>query len=141
MDRIEVDNSDVDKIHKLMDEVHERYFQTTGIPGLMFQRVRAYLDDRPSRPTVKIEEMTEEWAKEQRTHDRIHLAALEIRFKGGLIVSEIKEGVTHVIMDKDNLERLPELTQALKRYVKGPYVKDRTNLWWWWLLVCLNLDS
>lgn len=107
---------DPEKARQLADEIHERYFPNTGIPGLMFQRVKAYLDvAADDKPISRSEDITMDWVTEQRTRERLHLSAADIRFYGGQITSSIEEGVTHVVMDPDNLKRLPSLTEAFKR--------------------------
>ncbi|KAL1926334.1 hypothetical protein VTP01DRAFT_5855 [Rhizomucor pusillus] len=120
---------DPEKARQLADEIHERYFPNTGIPGLMFQRVKAYLDvAADDKPISRSEDITMDWVTEQRTRERLHLSAADIRFYGGQITSSIEEGVTHVVMDPDNLKRLPSLTEAFKRMPLPRFVTtDWTN--------------
>lgn len=125
------DNYDPVKARQLADEIHERYFPNTGIPGLMFQRVKAYLDDLPieDKPVRMSDDITMKWVTEQRTRERLKLSAADIRFYGGQITRNIEEGVTHVVMDPDNLKRLPVLTEAFKRYICKFRRKKKVTGW------------
>jgi len=48
------DVSDVPKRRRLADQVEERYFLDSGLPGRLFQRKIVYLDYPPEEPGIGI---------------------------------------------------------------------------------------
>ncbi|KAI9322804.1 ATP dependent DNA ligase domain-containing protein [Dichotomocladium elegans] len=103
-----------ENIQTLANEIQSRYFPYTLIPGRMFQQVKAYIDDDPPNPDIDINDMSLDWVKRQGAHERLSLAATNLRFYGAEIVQAIEPGITHVIFDKSDLSRLPGLNASLK---------------------------
>ncbi|KAI8379658.1 uncharacterized protein BYT42DRAFT_569559 [Radiomyces spectabilis] len=106
----------------LVGEIHRRYFQD-GIPGMLFQTVVAYVD-LPSIDLNKpdIENMTMQWVHDQRIRDKLKLVSQRIAFGGGQIVDKPKEGVTHIIMDAEDVSRLMQLTKAFRGQLQPRFV-------------------
>ncbi|KAG2216309.1 hypothetical protein INT45_011241 [Circinella minor] len=101
----------------LANEIHERYFNNQDMPGMMFLGVKAYLDDiHQDDNEISLNEITMDmnWVNAQKSHERMILASKQIRFRGGQIVDRIESGITHVIMDPNNLDRLQQLTNESK---------------------------
>ncbi|KAI9247434.1 hypothetical protein BDA99DRAFT_525900 [Phascolomyces articulosus] len=114
----------------LADEIRERYFHHQGIPGMMFLGVKAYLDD--DNGTMDSSCLDMHWVRAQKSHERMTLASKQIRFRGGQIVNCIEPGITHVIMDPDNLDRLQALTDATKGTLLPRFVTTD------WIDACVN---
>ena len=101
----------------LANEIHERYFNNQDMPGMMFLGVKAYLDDihqNDNKIPLDGISMDMNWVNKQKSHERMVLASKQIRFRGGQIADRIKPGITHVVMDLENLERLQQLTDESK---------------------------
>ncbi|KAG0180060.1 DNA ligase (ATP) [Apophysomyces sp. BC1034] len=104
LSQIKVDISDVQKMRDLCEEIQERYFKEP-LPGMIFQRVNAYLD----LPTSD-DDMNQLCYLKLR--DKLWLVSMQIQFYGGTVVDDIKPGITHVVMDKERLEKLLPLTRS-----------------------------
>ena len=114
MSRVPV-NDDMTQSRALAYEIQGRYYPNEALPGLMFLHVNAYLDDVTPEPLNSAMDITMDWVKAQKSHELMSLAVVQIEFRGGLVAKDIKPGITHVIFDPNNLQRLQQLTNAFKK--------------------------
>lgn len=104
-----------DDTRELANEIQERYFQTVHIPGRIFQLVKSYIDDDPPDPSIDINDMDMTWVVKQRAHERLEMASVDLRFRGAEVTRKIEDGITHVISDENDMERIPRLIKAFKK--------------------------
>ncbi|CDH52455.1 dna ligase 4 [Lichtheimia corymbifera JMRC:FSU:9682] len=115
-----------DDTRELANEIQERYFQTVHIPGRIFQLVKSYIDDDPPDPNIDINDMDMTWVVKQRAHERLEMASVDLRFRGAEVTRKIEDGITHVISDENDMERIPRLIKAFKN---GPLPHFVTTEW------------
>lgn len=104
-----------DDTRELANEIQERYFNNVPIPGRVFQLVKSYIDDDPPDANIDINDMNMTWVAKQRAHERLEMASVDLRFRGAQVTRTIEDGITHVIFDKNDMDRIPRLIKAFKK--------------------------
>lgn len=123
MKRIPV-TADAEKTREVALQLNAKYFNYRNLPSAYFLRVKAYI------PEIK-QPVTN---AERRGAQRLWLAAQLIRAYHGQVTHDAAEdGITTVVMDHENLQALPELTQAfIKRKPLPRFVTTE------WVDVCVT---
>jgi len=121
------DVSDAQKRRRLVDQVEERYFLDSGLPGGIFRRKVVYLDYPPDEPGVGILEQ----AMRQGCCDRLDKISLLLRFHGAQVVNNVQQtDVTHLAFDEKDTTRVAGVREIfrgrslLPRFVRAGWIED-----------------